>query len=187
MKGEKFSLSSGVRGGRQKGFKSSAGASYTYNNPHIDDRTRTSVHITEAHLQYQANGIYAVFEIGNISYSEGELRESFGYYFDIGYNIGRLLDTPTQIYPWFRWTEYNTASKTLLGGSSEDAHKVSKWLFGVTVKPMPDVVFKAEVGTVKKGLLDEKTTVFNLGAGMPVFCIFSISLIRPVPCRRGRQ
>jgi hypothetical protein len=109
--------------------------------------------------------MYAVFEIGNISFSEGELRGSFGYYFDLGYNIGRFFGIPTKIYPWFRWTQYNTASKTALGGSSEEAHKVSKWLAGITVKPISNVVFKIEYGIGEKGLNKDKTTLFNIGAG----------------------
>jgi hypothetical protein len=184
LKGENFSLSSGIRGGRQKGFEALAdaplynfsleytgvlgllaGVSYTYNKPTIDGSTRASVQITEAHLKYEQNGIYTVFEIGNIKYSEGQLRGSFGYYFDIGYNIGRLLNSRTAIYPWFRWTEYNTASQTLEGGDSEEAYKVSKWLVGVTVKPISNVVFKVDYGIAKRGIDKEKTTVFNLGAG----------------------
>jgi Phosphate-selective porin O and P len=182
--GEKFSLSSGIRGGRQKGFKAVAdsllynfsleydgilgflvGGSFSYNNPTIDGETRSDVTIAEAHMKYDANGIYSVFEIGNISHSEGNLQGSFGYYFDLGYNIGRLLNIRTAIYPWFRWTQYNTADKTLEGGDSEEAYKISKFLVGVTVKPISNVVFKAEYGVAKKGIDKTKTTVFNLGAG----------------------
>jgi hypothetical protein len=184
FKGENFSLSSGLRGGRQKGFKAIAdallynfsleydgvlglliGGSFSYNKPTIDGETRADVTIAEAHMKYDANGFYSVFEIGNINYSEGELRGSFGYYFDLGYNIGKFLNTRTAIYPWFRWTEYNTAHQTLSGGDSEEQYKISKFLVGLTVKPISNVVFKAEYGVAKKGADKTKTTVFNLGAG----------------------
>lgn len=184
LDGEGFSMSSGIRGGRQKGFKASAdallynasleysgvpgllaGASYSYNNPTIDGGIRADVHIAEAHLKYDANDVYMVFEIGDVSYSDGDLRGSFGYYFDLGYNIGRFLNIPAKIYPWFRWTQYNTASETAMGGDSQEAYKVSKWLAGLTIKPIPNVVFKIELGAQEKGLNKEKTNLFNIGAG----------------------
>lgn len=179
-----ISMSSGIRGGRQKGFKADAdallfnfnveytgmlgllaGASYTYNKPTGSDGMAIAIQLAEAHLKYDANDLYAVFEIGSISYGAGELERSFGYYFDLGYNIGRFLGTKTAIYPWFRWTQYNTADATVTGGDSEEAYKVSKWLVGLTVKPLPDVVFKVDFGVQKKGIDKTKTTVFNLGAG----------------------
>jgi hypothetical protein len=184
LKGDNISLGSGIRGARQKGFKALAdaplinlrldykgvlgmlvGASYSYNKPKLADGTGNPIHITEFHFKYDVNNVYAVFEIGNINYGEGNLETSFGYYVDLGYNIGSFFNIKTAIYPWFRWTGYNTASKVRDSSFDTDMYKVSKWLAGITVKPLRSVVFKIEFGIEKKGIHREEKKLFNMGAG----------------------
>ena len=185
LNGAKFSNSSGIRSGRQKGFNANAeallynarldftgvpglrtGVSYSYNNAFVDSDTRNAINITEFHAKYDANNIYSVFEMGSISYNEGALEASFGYYFDLGYNIGSLFKgTQARIIPWFRWTDYNAASGTATGGDSEKANHYKKWLIGLTVRPIQEVVFKIDFGINEKELGKVETKVFNLGVG----------------------
>ena len=164
LNGAEFSNSNGIRDGRQKGFKANAenflynaridyigtpglraGFSYSYNNAFVDKNTNNAINITEFHVKYEANNIYSVLEVGNISYDSSDLESSFGYYFDLGYNIGSFFkNTQAQIIPWFRWTDYNTASSTRTGGDTEKANHYTKWLIGLSVKPISDVIFKLE-------------------------------------------
>lgn len=184
LDGSKFSNSSGIRSGRQKGYKANAeellynlridytalpglraGGSYTYNNAFVTDSTNNAVTIVELHALYDANKIYAAFELGQINYATGDLQESFGYYADLGYDISEFISADFPIIPWVRWTDYNTASKTTGGGIFEQENHVSKWMAGISVKPVANVVLKADyaIQTVEAG--DAKTTLFNLGAG----------------------
>ena len=38
-------------------------------------------------------------------------------------------------------------------------------MIGVSFKPIPQVVYKADIGILKNELSDNETTLFNLGAG----------------------
>ena len=179
----KFSASSGIRSGRQKGYKANAedllynvrvnyinfpglliGASVTYNNATADS-TNNAITIFDFHAKYQANNIYAVAEFGNISYDNGPVETTQGYYFDLGYNVGSLFKVKTEIIPFIRYSDYNTAASTLVGGDSEKEHHRTKWMIGAAVKPIPQVVFKIDYAqdTIKLG--DIKTDLLNIGVG----------------------
>ncbi|MCH8873175.1 hypothetical protein IH824_10460, partial [candidate division KSB1 bacterium] len=137
----------------------------SYNNAFASDSTN-SVNIVEFHAKYEANNIYSVFEIGNISYDNGDLESSFGYYFDVGYNIGSFFNgTEVQIIPWLRWTDYNTAFSTKTGGDTEKANHYTKWMLGLTVKPINQTVFKFEYSIKEKELGEKQTKMINLGVG----------------------
>jgi len=183
LKGDEISFDSGIRDARQKGFKALAdsplinfrldysgilglltGASYSYNKPNTEDNQTIPLHIYEFHLKYDRNNIFVVFEIGKISYERGDLKASSGFYLDLGYNIGNLLKLKTAIYPWFRITQYNTASESR-NATDRNAHKVFKWLAGIAFKPLKSIIFKMEYGVEKRGIEDSRTTIFNLGAG----------------------
>jgi len=191
LNGSKFSTGSGIRSGRVKGYKANAdellynlridyvainglkaGFSYSTNNATVSDSTinangifNNAMNLLELHAKYTANNIYASFEYGNISYGKGELESSMGYYFDFGYNISSLLNTNGEIIPFFRWTDYNTASSTKTGGDSEKKYHNTKWMIGVSFKPIPQVVYKVDLGILKNELSKNETTLFNLGAG----------------------
>lgn len=173
----------GIRKGRVKGFKANAksillngkinytgirglliGASYTHNNA-IGDSTSNKIGLFEAHARYKANNIFASAEFGNISYSEGEVETSMGYYIDLGYNIGSFFNTEFEIYPFVRYTEYNTASKTLTGEDSEKENKVSKIMGGISILPVPQVVIKFDYARRLSGVDEVQTNMFNVGVG----------------------
>lgn len=183
MDADGFSASSGIRGGRLKGFKADAeellynarvdylglpglrvGASYSYNNAK-GDSTYNAFNLIEGHAQYKADNLYATFEIGNISYDNGAVESSFGYYVDAGYNLSDLLKIKTKIIPFVRYTDYNTANSTVMGGNSEEQYHFKKWMVGLSVKPVDQVVFKVDYGVRTRALDDAKVDLFNLGVG----------------------
>jgi hypothetical protein len=184
LNGDAFSPSSGIRGGRMKGYKSNAeelmttlrvdyaglpgtrlGFSYSMTNAVRSDADPIGINLFEFHAQHQSNNMYSVFEIGNISYSDYEVESSFGYYVDLGYNIGSFFDLDSQIIPWFRWTDYNTANATVTGGDLDEMYHFQKWLLGVAFKPIDQVVFKLDYGVRTNQLDDEDTKLLNLGVG----------------------
>jgi hypothetical protein len=183
LNSDNFSPGSGIRGGRQKGFKVDAehllynaridylgvaglrfGGSYIYNNAK-GDSTEISVNLIEFHAQYQANNIYAVFEIGNISYDHYEIESSFGYYFDLGYNLGSLFQIESRIVPFFRYTNINTAAQTKPGGGTEKKYHTTQWLAGFNYNPIDQVVFKIDFGEQCQEWGNVTTKMYNLGIG----------------------
>lgn len=183
LKADNFEAGSGIKEGKQEGFKSNAsdllynarldylnipglkiGASFTFNNA-TGDSVNTMVKLFEAHGKYFANNIYTAFEYGNISYDEGNIKTSTGYYIDFGYNVADIFKTSSQIIPFIRYTDYNTASSTISGGDIEKMYHFSKWMIGINIKPIDYVVFKADYGERKRELGSVTTKLFNLGVG----------------------
>jgi hypothetical protein len=184
LDGSKFSASSGIRSGRQKGFKANAdellynarvnyvnipglliGASVTYNNATVDSTNNNAITIIDLHAKYQANNIYAVAEFGNISYDNGPVETTQGFYVDFGYNVGSLFKVKTEIIPFIRYSDYNTAASTIIGGDSEKEHHRSILMFGAAVKPIPQVVVKIDYSQRTIELGDAKTDLLNIGVG----------------------
>ena len=184
LNGAKISNSSGIRSARQQGFKSNAeellynaridylsipglkfGTSVAYNNAVVTDSTNTPVTMYEVHAQYNAHNIYTTFEYGNISYAEGELEQSMGYYFDLGYNIASLFSDEIKLVPWLRWSDLNTSASTISAGTSEEVNHYTSWKVGLFFQPHQKVVLKADYGFKTKESDKSETTLFNLGAG----------------------
>ena len=178
-----FSAKSGIRGGRQKGFKADAenllfngrvdfvglpglrvGGSIIHNNAKGDSITN-EINLAEFHAQYQANNIYALLEAGNISYGSREIETSRGYYFDLGYNIGSLFNIDSKIVPFIRYSDINTAAKTKTGGDSEKKYHYTQWMVGINFLPIDQVVFKIDYGEKQVELGSATTEMFNLGVG----------------------
>lgn len=183
MNSDKFSLSSGIRGGRVKGFKADAeellynfrvdftgfpglrfGASYSINDAK-GDTSNISFSLAEFHATYQANNIYAVFEYGNISFDNWINNSAYGFYFDLGYDVASFFETDLQVIPFFRYTDYNTAAETVAGGDLDMMYHFTKWMAGVSFKPVDQVVFKIDIGERKRELGSQSITLFNIGTG----------------------
>ncbi|WP_337872864.1 porin [Ignavibacterium sp.] len=183
LNSDKFSLSQGIRGGRMKGYKTDAsrllysirldylnipglkiGGSFSFNNAK-GDSTQVDVTIAEIHAKYTANNITAVFEFGNISYNNGELKASRGYYFDLGYNVASFFDLNTKITPFIRYSDINTAAKTISGGENEKRYHFTEWMIGLDVKPIDNVVFKVDYSEQTRKLDDRKSKFINFGVG----------------------
>lgn len=182
LNADKFSAKSGIRSGRMKGFKANAekllynlrvdyigvpglriGGSYVYNE--AMGEINNSINLLEIHAKYEVKNLILVGEYGNISYDKGDVEASRGYYFDLGYNVADLVKSDWDIIPFVRYSDYNTAASTISGGDSEEAYHNTKFMFGVNVKPVDQVVFKFDYGVsnIEKGDVDTK--LFNLGVG----------------------
>ena len=183
LNADNISNKSGIRSARQKGFKSNAdnflynarvdylgmtglkvGISYTYNNA-TGELKNNKISLFEAHAKYSHNNLHIVGEVGKINYSDSELESSMGYYFDLGYNVGSLLNVKTQIIPFARYSNYNTASSTATGGESEKVYDTKQWMIGINVLPISEVVFKLDYSELKVALTNNKTKSFNIGVG----------------------
>ncbi len=183
LNSDKFSFSQGIRSARAKGYFPDAsrflysvrvdylniqglkiGGSFSYNNAK-GDSTNTDVIISEFHAKYDDKNIVAVFEFGNISYDSGILKESRGFYFDIGYNIGSFIDFETKIQPFFRYSDINTASKTASGGLNENLYHFKEIMLGISVKPIEQIVFKLDFSERTRESDNRKSKYFNIGAG----------------------
>lgn len=184
LNGDGFSPASGIRGGRMKGYKSNAehpltilrldyngfssasfGFSYAMNNAVRADADPIGLNLFELHGRTQFKNFISSFEIGQMTYDNYDIKKSFGYYFEIGYNIGALVNWSTDIYPWIHWTDYNAASLTQSGGDSEKQFHYSKWMLGVAVKPIDHVVFKIDYGIRTHKLDNSETKQMNIGVG----------------------
>jgi hypothetical protein len=183
LNSDNFKPSSGIRGGRQKGFKADArhllyngrldyigipglrfGASYSYNDA-IGDSTSNKIGLAEFHAQYQFYGLYTAFEIGNITYDSGDIEASRGFYIDLGYNIGKLFDIESKIIPYVRYSDVNTAAQTKSGGDSEKKYHVTQLMVGISFRPIDPVVLKLDYSEETVELNSVKTKLFNLGVG----------------------
>lgn len=140
------------------------GASATFNNAR-GDSTVVPWNLLEFHAKYEAHNIYSVFEIGNISYSDIDLERSFGYYFDLGYNVASLLDWETKVIPFVRYTNYNTAASVKNNLVAKDAYNFNKWMVGLSVKPLDEIVVKFDYAQEKNKLTSVKNTYWNIGFG----------------------
>ncbi len=184
LNGDKFKMSSGIRSGRQEGFKSNAesflyngrinytkidgltfGVSATFNNAFKADTTGINISLIEGHLQYMKDNLYITAEAGNISYSEQDWKSSFGFYTDLGYDIADLLNIEGKLIPFVRYSDINTVNSHSAGGNIEKKYHNTKVMFGINYSPIDEIVFKTDIATVKNELSDKSTLLFNIGCG----------------------
>ncbi len=184
LNGDGFSPASGIRGGRMKGYKSNAehplttvrvdyngfsaasiGLSYSMNKAIRADADPIGLNLFEFHGRAHFSNIVSSFEIGRINYDNYDIEKSFGYYVEIGYNIAALFGWSTEILPWIHWTDYNTASATTSGGDSEEQFHYSKWMLGLSVKPIDHIAFKIDYGIRTLQLDNSETKQLNIGLG----------------------
>ena len=173
----------GIRGGRQKGYKANAqellyngriaytgipglrmGGSYSTTKALRSEEGAKPIGVSliEAHAKYDANRIMLVAEWGNINYTDHSAKSSTGYYVDLGYDIGQMINLSGKLYPWIRLTDINPS----LGHDSENEKHYSKTMIGLTYKPINQIAFKLDYSTKK--FVDksvEEVTLINLGVG----------------------
>ena len=182
LEGEGISAS-GIRGARGKGYKTTGyslvknlsavytginglrlGGSLTLNDAPINDEPDTSISVQmfEVNAKYNANNIYAVFEYGQNSFEGNNftspLKTSSGYYLDLGYNIGSMVNC-NKLIPWLRVSNVSTDVDT-------DSKITDYMRLGLTWWPIDNVAFKMDYGTKTiKSDTDNPTTQINLGLG----------------------
>ena len=182
LEGEGISAS-GIRGARGKGYKTTGyslvknlsavytginglrlGGSLTLNDAPINDEPDTSISVQmfEVNAKYNANNIYAVFEYGQNSFEGNNftspLKTSSGYYLDLGYNIGSMVNC-NKLIPWLRVSNVSTDVDT-------DSKIADYMRLGLTWWPIDNIAFKMDYGTkTKKSDSDNPTTQINLGIG----------------------
>jgi len=182
LEGEGISAS-GIRGARGKGYKTTGyslvknlsavytginglrlGGSLTLNDAPINDEPDTSISVQmfEVNAKYNANNIYAVFEYGQNSFEGNNftspLKTSSGYYLDLGYNIGSMVNC-NKLIPWLRVSNVSTDVDT-------DSKITDYMRLGLTWWPIDNIAFKMDYGTkTKKSDSDNPTTQINLGIG----------------------
>ena len=182
LEGE-YITTSGIRNSRGKGYKTTGyslvknmsavyagisglrvGGSLTFNDAPIDNDPDTSISVQmfEVNAKYSDNNIYAVFEFGQNSFEGNNftspLKTSSGYYVDLGYNIGEMVNI-NKLIPWFRVSNVSTDVDT--------ESKITDYMrFGLTWWPIDNVAFKMDYGTkTKKSDSDNPITQINLGIG----------------------
>jgi len=178
-----FSAGSGIRGGRQKGFKADAenllynaridysgfdglkaGVSYSFNEAKGDSIVNP-INLIEAHLIYIKNNFIISAEYGNIDYETGDIQTSRGWYFDLGYNLAGIFRWKSQLIPFIRYQDINTAASTRSGGDSEKEHHNELWMAGLSFKPLQQVVFKIDYSRNTNELSEHNTEFLNIGVG----------------------
>jgi hypothetical protein len=183
LNSDEFSLNGGIKGGREKGYKSDAsammynlnlnyvnisglkiGGSVVYNDA-IGDTSNIPFTMFELHFDYRKNGLIATGEFGNINYDNSNLQQSAGYYIDLGYDFARLFNWEWKTIPFVRYTDYNTAASTINGGNELLANHHSALMFGISILPLDNIVLKADYSNDTIELNSERTEYFNLGIG----------------------
>ncbi|MDA3860660.1 MAG: hypothetical protein PF445_05490 [Melioribacteraceae bacterium] len=183
LNSDKFSNSGGIRGGRQKGYKSDAsammynlnlnyvnisglkiGGSLVYNDA-VGDTSNIPFTLIEVHADYRKNGFIVIGEYGNIRYENSNFEQSAGYYLDFGYDFAKLFGWEWSVIPFGRYTDYNTASSTTNVGDEEKEFHNTAWMFGLSVLPIENVVLKLDYSQNTVELNSEMTEYFNLGIG----------------------
>ncbi len=188
----KFRTKDGIRAGRQKGYKASlenalfngkadlvlvpglkVGGSFALNalmrdndNSHIYDNTL----LLEFHARYKGNGIWAAAELGNVKYNEkegkeGDLEQSQGFYFDLGYDIARIWKSEElSLYPFIRYTQFNPAG-TIFGDNVDGRGDTSRFMFGLALYPIKNIAIKFDYAFENYEQKTETTKLMNIGIG----------------------
>ena len=156
------------------------GFSTTMNDmPHISDGDLVEgikpigLSFNEINVQYNANNIVAIFEIGSGKFdydaynAEEETTHAKGFEgmrLDLGYNVGSLIEDGCELYLWTRVTSWDANTEF---STDPKNGEVSKNLMGVTWKPKNHISFKFETGakTIKYGSTKDESDIMNFGIG----------------------
>jgi len=185
----KFNIANGIRDARGKGYKTTGwdllknismnysgisglrlAGSMSMNNVPINVEggkvtASLGVSLMEFNAKYNANNIYAVVEYGQISYDNSNYTDftggnTSGYYLDLGYNIGEIVNCGTLI-PWFRISNIIRDDKAVESSKNSDTMR-----FGLTWWPIDNVAFKLDYAKItSEKATDNETSEFNLGIG----------------------
>ena len=148
------------------------------NNAPIADENKNAsadstiaVQLFEINAKYTAHNFYTIFEYGKSDFNyeginlptyvdEGETITwsdftSSGYYLDLGYDIGSIINT-NKLIPWVRISKVSK-------NDNDVSKQIDYMRFGITWWPIDDVAFKTDFANVT--VEDKTTTEFNVGIG----------------------
>jgi hypothetical protein len=131
------------------------------------------VKLFEMNAKYDANNVYAVFEYGQNSFDVSNVNfgllnnieftkdwQSSGYYLDLGYNIGNMVNCGKLI-PWFRVS--NVARNVDAVNSKNNSDFIR---LGLTWWPINNIAFKLDYGKITtEATTNNESTEFNVGIG----------------------
>ena len=141
---------------------------------------RVSVRLIEAHAQFEWHGLEAralyvytripnAAELNRWKGLEGTRSVGStlaGGYIEAAFNVATLLHTRPEwtLAPFVRWETYDTHRSVPEGYLRDPARDWRVWTLGVVLKPMSQVVIKADV-QFKRNRADNRYTQWNLGVG----------------------
>jgi hypothetical protein len=162
------------------------GGSVYYGNTGQDDRTPSGEQINapltlwETHVRgewrgFEGRALYTQTTIGGVGQidqangltggnSVGQFM--WGGYVEGAYNVMNLLAPASAQYvsPFARYERYNTQAKVPGGFASDPANDRTVYTMGVSYKPIPRVVLKADY-QIRRNRADTANNQFDLGAG----------------------
>ncbi len=196
LDGSGVSITQGIRDARGEGFKGFSkngykflynaaldftgvtglkfGLSASYNNSYVTNNLGNDinfpVYITESHLQYKSHGIWTALEIGYIYYGNQaviDLQSSFGYYIELGYDLGFLFGWDASLIPFLRWEETDTAWKSWSGANYGQNSR--RWMAGISFLPIHQISIKLDYSQKTHDSFSQNSTHFlNLGFGYQI-------------------
>ena len=119
-------------------------------------------------LELRALGVYIDLDDAeelSLNAEETIAEEMYGWYGELAYNILPLFtDTEHYLAPWVRYSRYDTQSDVPSGFAKDKSQNREDYEFGLTYKPIPQVVIKTEYRNrdAKSGNPPDE---FRLGAG----------------------
>ena len=140
----------------------------------------TTVHMRSIFAQGELAGfeyklLYHQNEFDNVdrfnSYSGAAANAKFGekqigYYYEIAKNIGDLVGSTWYIAPFFRYENLDFHERTDSSATSNRDYQDNQyWNYGVSIKPIANIVIKADVLRHTSPGSNDNTRQFNLGIG----------------------
>lgn len=177
-----ISEKSGIRGARQKAFKTpgspkyflytgtlnyssmgfKVGASYSYNRAKGTDVSDAELHLVEGHIRFNGYNFRFASEAAYINYNNAVIDASFGYYVNLGYNFAGLFNTNVEVTPFLSWNDYSPS----FDPSPEKVKTHYRELTaGLSFKPQRWVVFKADYTYKMDVVSDSFEHLLNIGTG----------------------
>ena len=103
---------------------------------------------------------------GDLKAGEAVAGEMLGVYGELAYDVLPQLfpDTEKSFEPFFRYEYYDTQRNLPSGFSKNESKEIEIYTFGVSFKPIPNVVIKADYRN-RKAKSGELPDEFNMGVG----------------------
>ncbi len=187
---EKIDSGAGLRGGRQKGYRSKlenalvglkidyvglpglrGGLSYNRNHLMKNNGKQRfeSIDLVEAHAQFEKFGLRATVEGAWIGYSALATKPSYpeqgqGLLFEVGYNVLSMTEFEARLFPWVRYSSLNRAAASGIP-ALEKKYATQKTEMGLAFFPIPKIAYKTDIGFESVGDPSVETFYWNLGIG----------------------